>query len=31
MAVQAVKNVLSVFDGAPIVENVINLGYCDSE
>ena len=25
MAVQAVKNVLSVFDGAPIVENVINL------
>jgi D-3-phosphoglycerate dehydrogenase / 2-oxoglutarate reductase len=24
MAVQAVKNVLSVFDGAPIVENVIN-------
>jgi len=25
MAVQAVKNLLSVFDGAPIVENVINL------
>jgi D-3-phosphoglycerate dehydrogenase len=24
MAVQAVKNVLSVFDGAPIVENVVN-------
>jgi D-3-phosphoglycerate dehydrogenase len=24
MAVQAVKNVLSVFDGAPIVENIIN-------
>jgi D-3-phosphoglycerate dehydrogenase len=24
MAVQAVKNVLSVIDGAPIVENVIN-------
>jgi D-3-phosphoglycerate dehydrogenase len=24
MAVQAVRNVLSVFDGAPIVENVIN-------
>jgi len=24
MAVQAVKNVLSVFDGAPIVENIVN-------
>ena len=24
MAVQAVKNVLSVIDGTPIVENVIN-------